>query len=393
MKIKVFNKNEYHFLFSICSALGLRQLAMLLVMPIIAIYAQGLRGSTPALSGLAVGIFGLTQAFFQIPYGILSDRFQKRKPFVLIGLIQLVLGLILAGLSKNIYMLILGRALQGSGGIQSVSYAWISDKIHENKRNQAMEMAGIVIGFTAVFGFLFGSLLNKIISVKTIFILCAVMVTVSGICIVLFTNDIKNAKVSKRRLTNNTTPLRLLANNKKLCGYVLMGFLMNYMMISIFFIAPQVLEKSLGIDNLWKVFVPATIIGIILMRVLNSYVRKGFSFITCLIAYIFLAVATMSLFFNSVWIISIGMYSFMTAYIFLSTLLPTNITRLIDQENTGMATGIFHTIQFFATFVGGSVSGILWGIDMKFALLAMLFVCFIGIIAVKFIICDEENNK
>ncbi|HBC97364.1 MAG TPA: hypothetical protein DC034_11300 [Clostridium sp.] len=63
----------------LCLALALRQMSMTIVMPFISTYCKSLKGYTPVLAGLAVGIFGLTQAIFQIPFGVLSDEYGNKK--------------------------------------------------------------------------------------------------------------------------------------------------------------------------------------------------------------------------------------------------------------------------------------------------------------------------
>ncbi|MDI5993719.1 MFS transporter, partial [Pseudomonas sp. MDMC216] len=55
-----------------------RMLGMFMVLPVLATYGMDLAGSTPALIGLAIGAYGLTQAVLQIPFGMLSDRIGRR---------------------------------------------------------------------------------------------------------------------------------------------------------------------------------------------------------------------------------------------------------------------------------------------------------------------------
>src|SRR5205085_962731 len=97
--------------------------------------------------GLAMGIYGLSQALFQIPFGALSDRF-GRKPLIFIGLIIFAIGSLIAGCSSSIYWMIVGRALQGIGAVGSTIMALMADLTRENQRTKAMSIAGITIGFS-----------------------------------------------------------------------------------------------------------------------------------------------------------------------------------------------------------------------------------------------------
>jgi len=80
---------------------SLRMLGLFLILPVFALYAQGLVGATPLLIGIAVGAYGLTQAALQIPFGMLSDRI-GRKPVIFGGLILFALGSLVAALAEDI---------------------------------------------------------------------------------------------------------------------------------------------------------------------------------------------------------------------------------------------------------------------------------------------------
>lgn len=49
---------------------SLRMLGMFMVLPVLTTYGMALQGASEALIGIAIGIYGLTQAVFQIPFGL-----------------------------------------------------------------------------------------------------------------------------------------------------------------------------------------------------------------------------------------------------------------------------------------------------------------------------------
>ena len=106
--------------------IGMRFFGLFVVMAVLSAYAIDLPGATPALIGLAVGGYALTQAALQVPFGVLSDKIGRKKS-ILIGLLIFALGSIIAAMADDIYMLLLGRFLQGAGAIGSVIIAMISD--------------------------------------------------------------------------------------------------------------------------------------------------------------------------------------------------------------------------------------------------------------------------
>lgn len=109
---------------------SLRMLGMFMVLPVLTTYGMALSGASEALIGIAIGIYGLSQAIFQIPFGLLSDRI-GRKPMIIGGLLVFALGSIIAALSDSIWGIILGRALQGSGAIAAAVMALLSDLTRE----------------------------------------------------------------------------------------------------------------------------------------------------------------------------------------------------------------------------------------------------------------------
>lgn len=145
-----------------------------MILPVFALYAEQLEGVTPFLVGLAIGIYGLTQAILQIPFGMMSDRF-GRKPMIILGLIIFAVGSVVAATSDSIYGVIFGRAIQGAGAIAAVIMALTSDLTREEHRLRAMAVIGMSIGMSFAFSLVVGPVLNQWIGVDGIFWLTAVM--------------------------------------------------------------------------------------------------------------------------------------------------------------------------------------------------------------------------
>src|SRR5690554_2858675 len=122
-----------------------RMLGLFMVLPVLALYADALSGSTPLLIGLALGVYGLTQAVLQIPFGLLSDRI-GRKPVIAFGLCLFMLGSMVAAQADSIQGIILGRCLQGSGAVAAAIMALLADQTREQVRTAAMATIGLSIG-------------------------------------------------------------------------------------------------------------------------------------------------------------------------------------------------------------------------------------------------------
>lgn len=379
MKSIKFNKTEKNLVYTISFTLGLRLMAMMLVMPLMAVYARSLKGSTPFLAGLAIGTFGLTQAIFQIPFGKWSDRY-GRKPMVLVGMLLLVVGLIIAGFARNIYVLILGRAIQGCGGINAVAFAWIGDGIIKEKRDYAMGVAGALGGIASILGFIIGPIFYKVVSVSTMFYICAVIVFIACGYIYLSLKEEPKNRDDKKHVD---TSIRNSFSNFNIAKLDVSVFLMSYTMTALFFILPILFEDSKWTDNLWKVLTLATLVGIASMKLMiKGAYKKSFNLMG-MISFLFIAICGILLFNTNNYVRSFGMIIFMCGYLYLTTTLPSNVTKMAPKEILGQVTGIFNMMQFMGSFVGGAVTGLLWKIGEKYAIGVIVLIGICGIIIVK----------
>lgn len=134
------NPTEFRASISLASIYGLRMLGMFLILPIFAIYASALPGGdNHFLIGLALGAYGLTQAIFQLPFGMASDRF-GRKRVIYIGLLMFVFGSLVAGFAHDLVTVAIGRSIQGAGAVSAAVTALVADLTREEHRTKAMEI-------------------------------------------------------------------------------------------------------------------------------------------------------------------------------------------------------------------------------------------------------------
>ena len=151
-----------------------RMLGMFMVLPVLATYGMDLAGATPALIGLAIGAYGLTQAIFQIPFGIISDRIGRR-PVIYLGLIVFALGSVLAAQSDSIWGVIAGRILQGAGAISAAVTALLADLTREEHRTKVMAMIGSSIGLVFALSLVGAPILYGWIGMTGLFIMTGVL--------------------------------------------------------------------------------------------------------------------------------------------------------------------------------------------------------------------------
>src|SRR6266705_7115078 len=154
---------------SLASLFALRMLGLFLILPVFAVHAPQLGGGdSQTLIGVALGIYGLTQGILQIPSGMVSDRY-GRKRVIVIGLLVFALGSFIAAWASDIHMVILGRAIQGAGAISAPVTAFIADITREEHRTKAMAMVGGSIGLTFAVSLVAAPALYRTIGMDGIF--------------------------------------------------------------------------------------------------------------------------------------------------------------------------------------------------------------------------------
>ena len=186
-----------------------------MLFPVMSVYAGDYESATPFLIGMAIGIYGLTQALFQIPFGYLSDRF-GRKPILLVGLLVFLLGSIMAANTSNIIIVVIGRAFQGGGAISAVLMAFLADSVSEENRAKANAFVGFQIGVAFMLSLLIGPIISSRVGLSGLFWVIAILSLIAMLIVLSLkqTKSITYYKLSleafKETLQKNYLPLILV---------------------------------------------------------------------------------------------------------------------------------------------------------------------------------------
>ncbi|MGB1683382.1 MAG: MFS transporter, partial [Arenicellales bacterium] len=172
------NSLERRSVAALAGVFSLRMFGLFMVLPMMALYASGLEGATPLMIGLALGVYGLTQAIFQIPFGMLSDRF-GRKHLIVFGLVLFLIGSVVAALAQDALGVVVGRALQGSGAIAAVVLALVADLTRDQQRTKAMALMGMSIGASFLFALMAGPVLDQWVGMSGLFWMTALLAGLS----------------------------------------------------------------------------------------------------------------------------------------------------------------------------------------------------------------------
>jgi predicted MFS family arabinose efflux permease len=372
-KEKLFTPKEKSILISLSAALGLRQLGLLLVLPFLSTWGVGLEKATPALIGLAMGIFGLTQGLLLIPYGLWSDRIGRKTPFIA-GMLIFTFGLVLASFSTSIYMLIIARALQGGGAVASVIFSWIGDAILAEKRNRAMALPAIAIGISSTLAFIGGPVLIPFITVEQMFLLCAMFSAAAVAYIIFFIPP--GAKPEP--VPFNVREYLAAMKSPGLLPLYLSGTIMNYVLVAVFYILPQLITRHMTREDTWLFLVPAVIAGMAVMRPATKAADAGKTKTLLLGSYCLVALAGLLFLADTVPAIFVASLVFFVSYMIQTTLVPATITNMVGAEARGTVTGTYNALTNVGSFLGGALTGVLWGISPPLAATAIIFVSLAG---------------
>jgi MFS family permease len=339
-----------------------RMLGLFLVLPVFALYARDLEGHTPFLVGLALGIYGLTQAVLQIPFGMASDRL-GRKPVIAAGLLIFAAGSVVAAVADDIYAVVIGRALQGAGAIGAAVIALVADSTREESRSRAMAVIGISVGASFALSLVLGPALNNAIGVPGIFWLTAVL-GVAGIGIVGFwvptPAPIQTNAPAERVPANFLRVLR----DPQLLRFDFGILVLHATLTALFVVVPVALLDygAMPVDTHWKIYLPVILISAALLFPLlalsEEHARAGFAGLILIVV-----VSQITLFagFGSLPGLAAGMLIFFVGFNVLEASLPALISKTAPAEAKGTAIGVYSTSQFLGAFFGGAVGGWLHG--------------------------------
>jgi MFS family permease len=369
---------ERRALGALSSIYAARMLGLFLLLPVLALYTSGLPGATPLRIGLAMGAYGLTQALLQIPFGLLSDRYGRRR-VITAGLVLYAAGSVIGGLSSGIEGVILARMVQGAGAISGPVSALLADLTRPQIRTRAMALIGISIGGSFVISLIAAPPLESLIGVRGIFWAMAVLAI---LCLLLLHTAVPSPDTASGAAASQAARPRFAqALTPALIPYYVGVFVLNVMLTSAFVGVPHALADGLGIPlaEHWKTYlwvflgsVPLTVPLVIASERSGSptaVMRLG-------VALIGTALAALTVTHHGYWGLSLTLLLFFAAFNYLEARVPARLSQSAPAELRGAALGIFATAQFLGAFAGGQFAPLLYashfGLPAVFAGAALL---------------------
>lgn len=357
------NKQEKRTAFSLAGIYAFRMLGLFMILPIFSLYAEHFHHADLTLIGLALGIYGLTQAILQIPFGMASDRI-GRKPVIIIGLLLFAIGSVIAAESHSIYGIIIGRALQGAGAIGSTLTAFVADNVDDENRLKAMSIIGMTIGLSFIIAMILGPILNSLIGLSGIFWLTAVLAII-GIIMITCIVPAQRKHILHRDAEAVPTHFSKILTMPELLRLDFGIFALHAMLTALFIVIPLLLTHSTGLqpDQQWMLYLPVLILAFIAMVpfIIIAEAKRRMKTIFC--GAVILVTSMQFLLWHwhhSIILMAIILFVFFTAFTLLEASLPSLVAKIAPAGRKGTAMGIYSSSQFLGIFVGGTIGGLIF---------------------------------
>ncbi len=339
---------------------ALRMVGLFMLLPVLSLHLDGFAGS-PALIGLAIGIYGFSQALLQIPFGLLSDRI-GRKPVILIGLLLFACGSVVAATADSTMEIIVGRALQGSGAIASSIMALLADLTREEERTKAMAVIGMTIGASYMASLVVGPVLAGVVGVSGLFWLTAL--AAFAMMIILLWWVPKAPRSHHRDVQPVPAQFVEIAADRQLLRLDLSIFMLHAVMTANFVVLPLMLRDQTGlvVENHWLLYlgvVSASIFLMVPMIIVAERHRRMKQIFLISIALLAVAQCGLWLGAGQLWMVALSLLLFFVGFNVLEASLPSLISKAAPVTSKGTALGVYSTAQFLGAFAGGGLGGLL----------------------------------
>jgi MFS family permease len=375
---------EVKLALTLSGVIALRMLGLFMILPVFMILARDMPGFTPLTGGLAVGIYGLTQAALQQPFGWLSDRWGRR-PVLLMGLFLFAAGGVLAALAESMPLLIAGRALQGCGAIAGVAMAFAADFTRPERRSISMAIIGIGIGGAFLLSMMISVPLAMVLGLEGLFWLTVIFALAGVLLVFILPRGLSPVSEAEITLAVDMKPVWLLA---------LSVFLLHAAMTLLFVVLPPMLVGTYEfvLAEHWKIYVPTMFVSVLIMFPLLRKVGKNLAEHRLMPwAFFALAASMAAMGLMDTGLGLVGLAVLMTVYFLgfnlLESAMPALLARVSGSRGRGRRMGVYSTFQFLGAFAGGVSGGwLLGGFGSGIALLAAAGVCMVWGIALKVVL-------
>ncbi|NDD30126.1 MAG: MFS transporter [Proteobacteria bacterium] len=353
-----FPPSERRTLLGLSGVLAARLLGFSLVLPMFSTYATETLHATRMQAGIAFGIYGLSQAMLQIPFGTWSDRF-GRKRMVQIGLLVFIIGSAISATASDIVGLTVGYFLQGASAISSPILAWVTDSIDVSRRNTGMAVIGMSIGASIVFGLPLSPVVARAFGGAAVFWACGAL---SALALAIVTFGVHDPGTTPETPRPTESPgWGALLRDREMMTLNAAGFLVYFAMRAVYFVTPAAM-KAMDV-NQGRLFMVVGLLGASLMGMGSRQSDKGRARVSVMASFSLTLAGYLMMGFVAGWTGTVVGYGvWFVGFCVLQALLPGAVSKLAPAEARGATLGLFNTCQYVGTAFGGPAGG---GLDAQ----------------------------
>ncbi|OTG84989.1 MFS transporter [Acinetobacter sp. ANC 4648] len=352
------NALERRSTFALSSIFALRMLGLFMIIPVFAVAGQSYQYATPALIGLAVGVYGLSQALLQIPFSLWADRF-SRKPLIVFGLLLFALGGAVAAMSETIYGVIIGRAIAGAGAVSAVVMALLADVTREEQRTKAMAIMGMSIGLSFVIAFSLGPWLTSLVGISGLFWVTTIMGLLAILMLFMVPKTTRHHQNYKQGYLKQLKQVLKMADLNRLHVSV---FSLHLLLTAMFvYIPSQLIEYAdIPLAKHGIVYLPLLLISLFFafpsIILAEKYRQMRGIFLTA-IGGIIIGLIILIFGYQSKYLLLLGLGLFFIAFNVMEALLPSWLSKAAPIQSKATAMGVNASGQFLGAFCGGILGG------------------------------------
>jgi len=352
-------------------------------------------GANDAMIGLIVGSYGFAQMIFRIPVGLLSDRYNKRKLFMGIGILLSTISSLGLGFSKTPELLLLFRTLSGIAVASWVVFlGYFTNTLRETNLHK-------ITGRLSAFGksgrmvaLIFGSLIAFLINSYWSFFLGGIMGVIGIVVWIRMPKDLPRQNKNKIK----TKELFMVIKNKNLLISSFLTALFQFAVFATVYSFIPIYAKTLGLNDfvigiLTAVF---TLTGIISALLSGAYFKKYLGVRNTVIISFFVSgiIYLIMPYINSILLLFIAQ---LFSGFFMGMVLPMLMAqslKTIEEDKVSTAMGFYQAIYGLGMFFGPYVVGIvIEKSTIKSGFLLVFTICLLASILTYIYKWSDKKNE
>ena len=336
-----------------------RMLGLFMLMPVFALVAPTLSGSTPFLVGAVLAAYGLTQATFQIPFGYLSDRWGRR-PVIAMGLVLFALGSVVAALAHSIIWVLVGRAIQGAGAVGSTVLATVADFTPNESRSKAMAVLGLGIGIAFALAMVLGPIVMHALGLSGLFLAMSGL-AVLGLLVLWFVIP-QPPQIKHDSVLSASGHWGDILRMPQLLKLDISIFMQHAILTALFLALPLVLAHHMQLSTHQQSIFYLVIFGLAFVLMVPGVIvaekhRKMKLVFVLSVALMCVCLGVLAGFSLGFVAVAVVLLLFFTAFTLMESILPSCVSKVAPLKYRGSAMGVYSTSQFLGICVGGLLGG------------------------------------